>query len=160
MTVLRIPVIHTWKCALPEVKEQDGEGAFAKRLQILQFPHAIPPEDWIRDLPARIIAERNVIMSCAIRESADFIAQPIFTDGFRRREAISAVPAQKRQLKSIFDGFRRMPAGRRYTLPGRRLSPRLSCVLRSRGTPAYKKELESVASAIWYSSSTDAGWQI
>lgn len=66
--------------ALPLVLERDGEGAFSKRLQILQFLHAIPAEQWVLDLSEKIIAERDVIMSCAIRESADFIAKPIFTD--------------------------------------------------------------------------------
>lgn len=66
--------------ALPRVLERDGEGAFAKRLQILQFVRTIPAEEWVLNLSEKIIAERDIIMSCAISESADFIAKPIFTN--------------------------------------------------------------------------------
>lgn len=89
--------------ALPEVKEQDGEGAFAKRLQILQFPCSIPPEAWIRDLPARIIAERDVIMSCAIRESVEFIDNPIFTDDIDGAKLLAQYQRENDSLKAFLN---------------------------------------------------------
>lgn len=89
--------------ALPEVKEQDGEGAFAKRLQILQYLHSISSENWVGDLSVRIIAERDVILSCAIRESADFIAKPIFTDDADGARLLAQYQRENDSLKAFLN---------------------------------------------------------
>lgn len=89
--------------ALPRVLERDGEGAFAKRLQILQFVRAIPAERWVLNLSEKIIAERDVIMSCAIRESADFIAKPIFTNDADGAKLLAMYQRENDSVKAFLE---------------------------------------------------------
>lgn len=84
--------------ALPSLKEYDGQNAFAERLQLLTFPHAIDRDDWDIDLSNKLIEERNVIFSCAIKELGDFVTTLKFADD---PEAVSIVADYKRATTSI-----------------------------------------------------------
>lgn len=62
---------------LPRLAEYDSGNAFAERMTVLRFGKSIPRGEWQLDLAERLFEERDVIVSCALKEASEFIARPI-----------------------------------------------------------------------------------
>lgn len=87
--------------ALPSLSEYDAENAFASRLQVLQFGNAIPREQWDLKLVDKIVQERNVILSIAIRESGNFVQTLNFTKDPESERVIEAYKADNDSVRAF-----------------------------------------------------------
>ena len=89
--------------SLPQLLEWDGEGAFAKRLQVLRFPVAISPDQWDYSLTEKLLIERDMIMSCAIKETASFIKQHVFSDDEEGADVLQQYQRENDSLRAFLE---------------------------------------------------------
>lgn len=89
--------------SLPLLGEYDAENAFASRLQILRFGNAIPRNQWDLNLVDKLVEERDVILSMAIKESGDFAETLMFTEEPESERIIAAYKADNDSVRTFTD---------------------------------------------------------
>lgn len=87
--------------ALPSLGEYDAENALASRFQVLQFGAAIPRERWDLELIDKIVQERDIILSMAIKECGDFVRTLRFTKDPEGELVIEAYKADNDSVRSF-----------------------------------------------------------
>lgn len=87
--------------ALPSLGEYDAENAFASRILVVQFGKTLPREQWDLELKDKIIQERNVIISMAIKESGDFVKTLQFTTDPESERVIEAYKADNDSVRAF-----------------------------------------------------------
>ena len=88
---------------LPILAEYDSGNAFAKRLKVLRFPNSIPEEEWDYDICEKMYAERNVIVSMAIKESEEFITTLRLSEDPEGAAIVSSYMAENDSVRTFTD---------------------------------------------------------
>lgn len=86
---------------MPSLGEYDAENALASRFQVLQFGAAIPRERWDLELIDKIVQERDIILSMAIKECGDFVRTLRFTKDPEGELVIEAYKADNDSVRSF-----------------------------------------------------------
>ena len=88
---------------LPILAEYDSGNAFAKRLKVLRFPNSIPEEEWDYDICEKMYAERNIIVSMAIKESEEFIKTLRLSEDPEGAAIVSSYMAENDSVRTFTD---------------------------------------------------------
>ena len=86
---------------LPILAEYDSGNAFAKRLKVLRFPNSIPEEDWDFEICEKMYAERDAIVSSAIKESEEFIANLRLAEDPDGAEIVASYMAENDSVRTF-----------------------------------------------------------
>ncbi len=86
---------------LPILAEYDSGNAFARRLKVLRFPNSIPEEQWDYEICDKMYAERNAIVSAAIKECEDFIGNLLLAEDPEGTQIVASYMAENDSVRTF-----------------------------------------------------------